>query len=102
MSAPCSWEEKANGAAVIQRLKADQLGIIAISPEGGKTARMQAVAAQWQAGDWYVDRNAAWAEAFFEQITMFPNAANDDMVDMMSQAAVWLFKMRSPRLVISH
>jgi predicted phage terminase large subunit-like protein len=78
MSAPCSWEEKANGAAVIQRLKADQLGIIAISPEGGKTARMQAVAAQWQAGDWYVDRNAAWAEAFFEQITMFPNAANED------------------------
>jgi phage terminase large subunit-like protein len=65
-------------------------------------ARMQAVAAEWHVGDWYVDRNAAWTEAFVEQITLFSNAANDDMVDMMSQAAVWLFKTRGPRLVISH
>src|ERR1019366_78083 len=50
-------EDKANGPAVIQRLRVNVPGVIAINPEGGKTARMFAAAAEWQAGDWYVDRN---------------------------------------------
>jgi len=29
---------------------------------------------------------------FIEQITIFPNAAHDDMCDMMSQAAAWLLQ----------
>jgi hypothetical protein len=41
-------------------------------------------APEWQAGDWYADRNAAWTEPFVEQITIFPNAAHDDMCDMMT------------------
>jgi predicted phage terminase large subunit-like protein len=83
-------EDKANGPAVTQRLKANVPGVIEINPQGGKVARMYAVAPEWQAGDWYVDRNAAWAEPFIQQITMFPTAANDDMVDCMTQAAIWL------------
>jgi predicted phage terminase large subunit-like protein len=63
-----------------------------VNPQGGKTARMFAAAAEWQAGDWYVDRNAAWTEPFIEQITMFPNAKHDDMADAMSQAAAWLLQ----------
>jgi phage terminase large subunit-like protein len=61
-----------------------------ITPQGGKVSRMHAAAAGWQAGDWFVDRNAAWTEPFIEQMMMFPNARRDDQVDMMSQAAVWL------------
>jgi len=53
-------EDKANGPAVIQRLKINIPGVIAINPQGGKAARMFAVAPEWQAGDWYVDRSAAW------------------------------------------
>ncbi len=56
-------EDKANGPAVIQRLKANVPGVIEINPQGGKTARMFAAAPEWQAGDWYVDRNAAWTRA---------------------------------------
>ena len=55
---------------------------------------MFAAAAEWQAGDWFVDRNAAWSEPFIEQITMFPNAAHDDMADAMSQASAWLLQHR--------
>ena len=51
-----------------------------------------AAAPEFQAGDWYVDRNAAWVEGFIEQITVFPNAAHDDMCDMMSQASAWLLQ----------
>jgi phage terminase large subunit-like protein len=56
---------------VTLRLKVNVPGVIEINPQGGKVARMFA-AAEWQAGDWYVDRNAAWTEPFVEQITLFP------------------------------
>src|SRR5260370_31183110 len=71
-------EDKANGPAVIQRLKLNLPGVIEINPQGGKIARMFAAAAEWQAGDWLVDRNAAWIEPLVEQLTIFPNAAHDD------------------------
>jgi len=83
-------EDKANGPAVIQRLKVNIPGVIEINPQGGKTARMFAAAPEWQAGDWFLSRNASWTEPFIEQITTFPGAAHDDMCDCMSQAAAWL------------
>jgi len=61
---------------------------------------MFAVAAEWQAGDWLVDRRAVWTEGFIEQITMFPNARNDDMCDSMSQAASWLLQRTVPTVRI--
>jgi len=85
-------EDKANGPAVTQRLKVNVPGVIEINPQGGKTARMFAAAPEWQAGDWYVDRNAGWTGPFVEQLTMFPNAAHDDMCDMMSQTSAWLLQ----------
>lgn len=85
-------EARANGPAVIQRLKLNVPGVIEINPQGGKIARMFAVAAEWQAGDWLVDRLAAWTPGFVEQITTFPNGRNDDMCDAMSQAAAWLLQ----------
>jgi predicted phage terminase large subunit-like protein len=86
-------EDKANGPAVIERLKVNIPGVVEINPQGGKIARMFAAAPEWQAGDWYVDRNASWTGPFIEQITTFP-AGHDDMVDMMSQAASWLLQAK--------
>lgn len=89
-------EDKANGSAIIRRLKkalksaSGISGVIPINPEGGKVGRVFASAPEWQSKDWYVSRNAAWAEPFITQLLTFPNASHDDMVDMMSQASVWL------------
>ena len=83
-------EDRANGQAVVQRLQAHVPRVIAINPQGGKVARMYAVAPEWEAGDWYVPRNASWTGEFIEQITMFPKAPHDDMCDVVSQAAAWL------------
>jgi predicted phage terminase large subunit-like protein len=94
-------EDKANGPAVVQRLRMNAHGVIEINPQGGKTARMFAAAPEWQAGDWYVDRNAAWTEPFIEPITTFPNAKNDDMADMMSQASAWLIQRDIPTVSFS-
>ena len=93
-------EDKANGPAVIERLKANIPGVIGINPQGGKIARMFAAAPEWEAGDWYIDRRAAWAEPFIEQITMFPAGRYDDMADSMSQAACWLVRYNPPTLEI--
>jgi len=93
-------EDKANGPAVTQRLKLNVPGVIEINPQGGKTARMFAAAPEWQAGDWYVDRNAAWTGPFIDQITMFPAGHHDDMADMMSQAASWLLQATIPTVQI--
>jgi predicted phage terminase large subunit-like protein len=63
---------------------------------------MVAAAPEWQAGDCYVDRNAAWTEPFVAQITTFPNAANDDMADAMSQAVCWLLQAAMPSVTFSN
>ncbi len=83
-------EDKSNGSAVIKHLKKTIPGVIAINPEGGKASRVQAMAPEWQAGDWYVLRNAAWTEPLLTQLLMFPAAKHDDMVDAVSQASVHL------------
>jgi predicted phage terminase large subunit-like protein len=83
-------EDQANGPAIIERMKRNVAGVIGINPQGGKLARFMAAAPEWEAGDWYVDRNAAWAEPLIQQLTTFPNASHDDMCDMMSQATIWL------------
>ena len=57
-------EDKGNGQAIVQSLKSNVPGVAAINPQGGKVARMFAAAPEWLAGDWYVDRNAAWTEPF--------------------------------------
>jgi predicted phage terminase large subunit-like protein len=89
-------EDKANGPSVIQRLKVNVPGVVEINPQGGKVARMFAAAPEWQAGDWYVDRNAAWTDPFVEQITMFPAGRHDDQADMMSQAGTIACCKRRP------
>jgi predicted phage terminase large subunit-like protein len=83
-------EDKANGSAVIECLRRNVPGVVPVNPQGGKLARFMAAAPEWEAGDWYVDRNAAWTEPLIQQLTSFPNAAHDDMADMMSQASIWL------------
>ena len=89
-------EDKANGPAVIERLKANIPGVVPINPKGGKVARMFAAAAEWQAGDWYVDRRAASTQCLVEQLTMFPAGRHDDLVDGMTQAACWLVSYQLP------
>lgn len=83
-------ENAAAGPGVIALLRQKVPGVIAVDPRGGKIVRMYAVAGEWQAGNWYVDRNGDWTEKFLSQVLAFPNASHDDMVDGMTQAGCWL------------
>jgi predicted phage terminase large subunit-like protein len=81
-------EDKANGPAVIQELRHDVSGLIAVTPEGGKHARAQAVSPQVESGNVYLPHPAlaAWVEEFIEEAAAFPHGRHDDQVDAMTQA----------------
>lgn len=83
-------EETANGAAIISRLKEEIPGLVAISPEGGKMSRMQATAPEFQARNWFIERNGPWTHKVVEQLTMFPVCKHDDLADAISQCSIWL------------
>jgi len=79
-------EDKANGTAIIQYLRDKILGIIPVSPDKSKEARVNAVSFTVEAGNIYLpkDKNFVWD--FIEQCAAFPNGKHDDMVDSFSQA----------------
>lgn len=89
-------EDKANGPAVINVLKNKVPGLVAVEPEGGKKARAHAVAPVVEAGNVYLPhpRNAPWVRVWLAQVTAFPGAAKDDMVDAFTQLlARWYAKL---------
>ncbi len=94
---PTLVEEKANGAAVISSLQNEIDGMIPINPEGGKLARANAVAPLFQAGNVYLPHPDMfpWVKQAVEEITFFPKSRNDDVVDAMSQALVWMRERKS-------
>lgn len=87
-------EGQANGEAVIQTLKRSVPGVIDVRPLGGKVSRANAVAPLFEAGQVFVPPHL---DAFIEECIVFPNGANDDQVDAMTQALARLSGMSSRR-----
>jgi predicted phage terminase large subunit-like protein len=81
-------EDKANGPAVIQMLRRQISGLVAVNPLGGKASRASAVAHLVKEGRVFVPRplDKPWVEAFMSEMTAFPNAPHDDQVDAFSHA----------------
>lgn len=90
-------EDKANGPAVIDTLTHDIPGMIPVEPMGSKEARAAAVSPQVEAGNVYLPHpvNKVWVDDFVNEHAAFPNGANDDQVDGMSQALL-RFGARTP------
>jgi len=83
-------EDKANGSAIIQTLRAELPGVIAIEPKGGKVSRVNAVAPAIESGCVLLPREEPWTAAFLDQFAAFPTGAHDDMVDACTQALHFL------------
>jgi predicted phage terminase large subunit-like protein len=81
-------EDKANGSAVIQMLRHEIGGLIAVEPAGGKIVRANAASPQIESGNVYLPHpmRASWVEDFIEECAAFPQGRYDDQVDAMSQA----------------
>lgn len=85
-------EDKANGPAVLQMLRREVAGLIPVNPQGGKVARINAVAPLIEAGNVYLPHPQLfpWVWEFIERAAAFPNAAHDDEEDALSQALLRL------------
>lgn len=83
-------EDKANGPAVISTIKNHVPGVLPVQPDGSKVSRAFAVTPFWQAGNVYLPANAPWRSDFDLELVSFPNAANDDQIDAMTQALRYL------------
>ena len=81
-------EGKANGDAVVNVLKKEIPGIIAVDPEGGKVSRANAVAPLFEARQVYLPdpRLNPWVEGYMDELASFPSGKFDDVVDATSQA----------------
>lgn len=81
-------EDKANGPAVISMLRSKIPGLIAVEPDGSKTARVAAISPFIESGNVYLPDPsiAPWVEKFIATCSSFPFVSHDDDVDAMSQA----------------
>lgn len=99
-------EEKANGAAIISRLRRIVPGIIPIVPRESKAARARAVSGFVESGNVYLPpvrtlshwggMSQHWVQMFIEEASAFPAGHHDDQVDAMTQALTALtFDMKA-------
>ncbi len=106
-------EDKANGSAIIDTLKKEISGIIAVNPEGGKEARANAVEPFFAAGNvHFPDPTGAviqpeqsetvvrleWVDRLKLELLAFPMGKHDDGVDMLSQALLY-FRTRKSKWI---
>lgn len=101
VSSPCGRmvhtrlvEDKANGPAIIDSLKDDISGIKPINPKDSKEARARAVTPEVESGNvilpYPYDPGNEWVIDLESELRNFPHDANDDQVDGMTQALLWL------------
>src|SRR5690625_366178 len=79
-------EDKANGPAVIDALKAKIPGVVPINPTNSKEARARAVTPQIEAGNVHLPAGAPWLTEFLSEFRSFPTGKHDDQVDAATQA----------------
>lgn len=90
-------EDAANGPALIDMLSKKIVGIEGVPPLGSKEARAHAVSWVWENGCVLLPHpdERPGIVPIVAEITSFPDAPNDDAVDMMDIALYQLF-LRSP------
>lgn len=84
-------EDSAMGPAIKQTLHNSVPGIIPITAEGSKVSRVDAITPILRSGNVYLPEDARgvkpkWVWTLIEECASFPNGANDDQVDALSQA----------------
>lgn len=81
-------EDKANGSAIIDMLRKQMTGIIAVNPLGGKVARANAVVGAVESGNVHLPNpdKKKWVNEYIDEFAKFPNGEHDDEVDCSTQA----------------
>jgi predicted phage terminase large subunit-like protein len=83
-------EKAASGQSLIQDLSEAGLPIIPYTPDKDKVSRAHACTPLLSSGRIWIPRNKNWAGEVVNECANFPNAANDDYTDTVTQAILWL------------
>ena len=86
-------EDKANGPAVISELREELSGLVAHNPVGDKVQRAYGVQGDLEGGSlWLPEPGTAGFDVrgFIDECAQFPNGANDDQVDALTQGILRL------------
>lgn len=86
-------EDKANGPAIIDTLKAEIPGVIAWDPgSASKLSRAEAKAHLFESGNIYLppDDQAPWITSYINELHKFPAGKHDDQVDATTMALLIL------------
>jgi predicted phage terminase large subunit-like protein len=79
-------EDTGAGTSLVQELRAEVSGIIAVRPEGDKKSRMAVASAKFEAGQVLFPERAAWLADLEAELFAFPFGRHDDQCDSISQA----------------
>jgi len=86
-------EYKSSGKGALQVLKRETgLPVVKVSPMGkDKVARARLATPYYESGRVLHPANAPWLDVFEDELVLFPEAENDDQVDMISYGLLRLF-----------
>jgi predicted phage terminase large subunit-like protein len=87
-------EDKGSGTSLIQDLRASNLAVIGINPQGDKQTRVAKISAKFEAGAVFFPKSAPWLGALKAELLGFPNVRHDDQVDSVAQALSWIQQHR--------
>ena len=90
-------EAAASGASLVASLEAEITGLVGKVARGDKESRLESVIAIFEAGQFFVHDGVPGLDAVIAMLTMFPNAAHDDIVDAISLALATLHTSPPPR-----
>jgi predicted phage terminase large subunit-like protein len=79
-------EDAGTGTALVQELRTQVSGIIAVKPEGDKASRMAVASAKFEAGQVLLPNRAPWLADLEAELFAFPGSRHDDQCDSISQA----------------
>lgn len=79
-------EDTGAGTSLVQELRTQVSGIIAVKPEGDKASRMAVASAKIEAGQVLLPERAAWLPDLEAELFSFPGSRHDDQCDSISQA----------------
>jgi predicted phage terminase large subunit-like protein len=97
-------EDKASGQQLIQDLRLEGFtNIIPCKPKLDKITRFASITPIFQSGKVVLPQKAKFNAALIKEITTFPHAKNDDIVDSISQLLIYLKDQEhKPKLRIRH
>jgi predicted phage terminase large subunit-like protein len=79
-------EDAMTGTSLVQELRSQVSGMIAIRPEGDKITRMAVASAKFEAGQVLFPERASWLPDLEAELFAFPVGRHDDQCDSISQA----------------